>query len=151
MRKQSLRKCQSLFQNIYFWIQGFLSSSKVFTKFSMMSPVDHISLRCHQMVFAVPKFCWVWFSKIRGSDVFFLCKSLPCSVSIIDFLCARSTGEQCGAVSGAQLGEGHQTLADGQSIVAVTKHLLTYLLFVSCCLSATSFREQLQKGPQTRG
>lgn len=35
------------------------------------------------------------------------------------------------SVSGAQSGAGHPALAGGQSIVALTKHLLTFLCFVS--------------------
>lgn len=75
-----------------------------------------------------------------------MCSSFgnPCpavSVLIIFFVPGALGSGVVQSVSGSQLGAGHQTLADGQSIVAVTKDALTYLLFMSCCLCAIPSRE----------
>lgn len=150
-KKTKFEKMSRPFSKYLFLDSGFSFLIRIINQIQHDVTADHISLRCHQRLFDVPKFCWVWSSKIRASHVFFFCKSLPCSVGTINFLCARSTEEWCGAVSKWCSGAGPQTLADGQSIVAVTKDLLGYFLFVSCCLSATPFRERLQKVPQRLG
>lgn len=81
------------------------------------------------------------------------------ALQYFDFLCARSTREQCGAVSDVQLGASHQILAGGwleHCCILLSGKIFWRGVFALCCsvswcLSAVPFREWLQKMVQGQG
>lgn len=77
----------------------FVFSSKVLTKFSMASLVGQVSLSCHQRLFVSPNSVGC-VQQSQGAWCVVLLVILV--LQNFNFLCARSTGERCGAISKEQ-------------------------------------------------